>query len=150
LTFKKMENVLGVRVDLVAPHGHRLQLVDCVMRDLLPAREARRQARRRRHSGAIDDTTDALGDISFETFLAETIFRKAVVRDFQVLGEAATNISSDIRRLRARNPVAQYRDDAQSLDSRLLSHRARYRLLDGEARFAPGQAPTTRSPHAAR
>ncbi len=48
---------------------------------------------------AIDDITEALGDISFETFLAETIRLKAIIRDFQVLGEAATKIPADIRKL---------------------------------------------------
>jgi len=48
---------------------------------------------------AIDDITEALGDISFETFLAETIRRKAIIRDFQVLGEAATHIPPAVRKL---------------------------------------------------
>jgi predicted nucleotidyltransferase len=34
---EKLETVLGVRVDLVTPRGLRPQLVDRVMRDLLPA-----------------------------------------------------------------------------------------------------------------
>lgn len=48
---------------------------------------------------AIDDITEALGNAGFETFLAETIRRKAIIRDFLVLGEAATNIPPEVRQL---------------------------------------------------
>lgn len=45
---------------------------------------------------AITDISKALEDVGFDAFLSDKILQKAVIRDFEVLGEAATRVPPDV------------------------------------------------------
>ena len=55
-------------------------------------------------AAAITDIGKAIEDVDFEAFLADTMRQKAVIRDFEVLGEAAIRVPPDIRNLAADLP----------------------------------------------
>lgn len=47
---------------------------------------------------AIDDISDAMQGVDLSTFVTSKLLQKAVIRDLEVLGEAAARVPEDIRR----------------------------------------------------
>lgn len=50
-------------------------------------------------AAAITDVSGAVEGVDFEAFLTDKMRQKAAIRDFEVLGEAATRVPVDIRKL---------------------------------------------------